>query len=72
MRDYPPEYDLLTEADVEDDRKCECGRGEKYEQHDYYGIYAGRMCDQCFREKYKQGPYFDAAYAGESLDEEEW
>jgi hypothetical protein len=72
MSDYPPEYDLLTEADVEDDRMCECGRSEKYEQHDYYGIYAGRMCDQCFKEKYKQGPYFDPAYAGESLEEGEW
>lgn len=52
-------------------RMCECGRGEKYEQHDYYGIYAGRMCDQCFKERYKQGPYFDPAYAGESLEEGE-
>jgi hypothetical protein len=50
MMDYPPEYDLLTEADVEGDRMCECGRSEKY----------------------KQGPYFDEAYAGESLEPEPW
>lgn len=38
---------------AKDDHMCECGRNEKYEQQDYYGIYAGRMCDQCFREKFK-------------------
>lgn len=46
---------------------CWCGRDQHYPQHDYYGIYAGKMCDQCFEEKYVQGPY-DYAGAGESLD----
>lgn len=40
-----------------DDNKCYCGRGEMERQYDYYGIYAGKMCDKCFKEKYKQGPY---------------
>lgn len=41
---------------------CSCGEGWIHEQYDYYGIYAGRMCDACFRRKYKQGPYNDPGY----------
>lgn len=52
-------------------RICQCG-ADAYEQHDHYGIYAGMMCDKCFRRKYKQGPYFDSAFAGESLEPEEY
>lgn len=46
---------------------CECG-GYADEQYDFYGIYAGRMCDDCFSKAYNTGPYFDASYAGESLE----
>jgi len=31
---------------------CRCGRGDIYEQYSY-GIYAGRMCDACAYEKYR-------------------
>ena len=41
----------------EEDNLCVCGRGEAERQYDYYGIYAGKMCDKCFKEKYKQGAY---------------
>ena len=37
--------------------ECNCGRGSCHEQFDFYGIYAGRMCDLCFEEKYKQNDY---------------
>ncbi|MFZ8933222.1 MAG: hypothetical protein ACO2ZP_04920 [Bacteriovoracaceae bacterium] len=47
--------------------ECSCGRGQREEQYDHYGIYAGKMCDQCFKEKYKQGPYEH----DEPLDEED-
>ena len=47
--------------------ECTCGRGPHYPQHDYYGIYAGKMCDECFEEKYIQGPY-DFSGAGERLE----
>lgn len=33
-------------------RMCRCGRGEAEEQYSY-GIYAGRMCDACAYEKYR-------------------
>ena len=46
---------------------CWCGRDHAFPQHDYYGIYAGKMCSECFEEKYIQGPY-DYAGAGESLE----
>lgn len=50
--------------------KCSCGE-PAYTQHDHYGIYAGKSCDECFEKNFKQGPYFDPGYAGESL-EEDW
>jgi len=49
--------------------QCECGRGQAEPQDDHYGIYCGRMCDKCFQDKYKQDDYYDASYAGESLEE---
>lgn len=37
---------------------CQCGSGQnKEEQYDYHGIYAGRMCDKCFKEKFRQDDY---------------
>jgi hypothetical protein len=53
------------------DEKCECGSGQYIEaQYDNYGIYCGKMCDVCFKRKYRQDDYFDASYAGESLEED--
>lgn len=66
-------FDFVEHARLERNRLagiCSCGRGWAYEQHDHYGIYAGKMCDDCFGEKYRQGAYFDSGYAGESLDED--
>jgi hypothetical protein len=51
--------------------KCPCGKGIAEEQHDYYGIYAGKMCDRCFESKFRQGPYYDYLDAGEQLEEED-
>ena len=37
---------------------CQCGSGQnKEEQYDFHGIYAGRMCDKCFKEKFRQDDY---------------
>lgn len=37
---------------------CQCGSGQnKEEQYDYHGIYAGRMCDKCFKKKFRQDDY---------------
>lgn len=66
-------FDFLEHAHAEINRLagvCSCGKGWAWEQYDYYGIYAGRMCDDCFGEKYRQDAYFDPGYAGESLDED--
>jgi len=68
---------FVTEAKFEGPQKCtcrhaDCDRGRVYEQYDHYGIYAGKMSDHCFERSFKQGPYFDAGYAGESLDAEPW
>lgn len=52
-----------------DCRRDDCDRGRAYAQYDHYGIYAGKMSDHCFERSFKQGPYFDAGYAGESLEE---
>ena len=46
-------FDYLN--DEED--MCSCSRGEAEEQHDYYGIYCGKMCKDCFKEKYRQDAY---------------
>lgn len=65
MADY---YDRLEDDGPSEPYDCSCGEGYRTEQYDYYGIYAGKMCDECYRSKYKQGPYFDGGYAGESLE----
>jgi hypothetical protein len=42
------------------------------EQFDPYGIYGGRWHDSCW-DKFGYGNFkFDAAYAGESLEEEDY
>ncbi len=59
-------------ANCIDDIDCDCGRGDRQRQYDAYGIYCGFMCDRCFGEKYKQYRYFDAGFAGECLEPEDY
>lgn len=40
-----------------DNELCSCGRDTWDEQYDFHGIYCGKMCDKCFKEKYKQHDY---------------
>jgi len=50
---------------------CECGKGERFPQYDRYGIYCGKMCDECYEAKYACADpewQFDPGDAGESLD----
>ena len=47
--------------------KCGCGK-EATEQYDYHGIYAGKMCDKCFGEKYVQDDY--TLYSDENIDDD--
>jgi hypothetical protein len=58
-------------------RGCEEEANNKYEfeRKDAYGIYTGLYCDKCYDDPqkytYKKDRYFDPAYAGERLEEEE-
>jgi hypothetical protein len=52
--------------------RCREKGSVSYEQYDAYGIYAGTMCDACFKKDYRQDRYFDPDYAGERLEEEEY
>jgi hypothetical protein len=51
-----------------ENEKCECGSKNIERQYDQYNIYCGKMCDKCFNKKYNHND-FDAAYCGESLEE---
>jgi hypothetical protein len=57
---------------MDQDQKCSCKRGIAVDQQDYYGIYAGKMCDKCFEEKYRQDAYYDYLDAGEHLEPEDY
>lgn len=35
---------------------CDCGK-DAHEQFDAHGVYAGRLCDRCFRQKFRQDRY---------------
>ena len=52
--------------------RCRKKGSVPHEQYDAYGIYAGKMCDACFKKDYRQDRYFDPDYAGERLEEEEY
>jgi len=58
-------------------RGCKEETDNKYELErcDAYGIYTGLYCDKCYDDPqkytYKKDRYFDPAYAGERLEEEE-
>ena len=58
-------------------RGCKKETDNKYELErcDAYGIYTGLYCDKCYDDPqkytYKKDRYFDPAYAGERLEEEE-
>lgn len=39
-------------------------------RYDHYGIYAGRLCDECWEKSgIRKDDYYDPDYAGESLEE---
>lgn len=46
---------------------CSCGKPVE-EQYDHYGIYCGRMCEEKFKQTYRQDAYADDGYC-EPLEE---
>ena len=44
-------------------------------RNDAYGIYTGLYCDKCYKDSnvytYKKDEYFDPAYAGERMEDED-
>ena len=60
---------------IERNKDCLAENGDCKEigeaRHDHYGIYAGRLCDKHWEQSsIRKDAYFDADYAGESLDGE--
>lgn len=53
---------------INEGRCTKCNKREGEERHDQYGIYAGFMCDKCWRESGMADFVFDPAYAGERLE----
>ena len=47
-------------------------------RYDHYGIQTGMYCDECYESNdsslypYRKDDYYDPAYAGEMLEEEDW
>tara|TARA_R100001530_G_scaffold93907_3_gene65171 strand:+ start:636 stop:782 length:147 start_codon:yes stop_codon:yes gene_type:complete len=47
-------------------------------RYDHYGIQTGMYCDKCYNSNdsslypYRKDDYYDPAYAGEMLEEEDW
>jgi len=65
-----PRYVSFNDRDI--CMRCQRQDSVPEEQYDAYGIYAGMMCDPCFKKAYRQDRYFDPDYAGERLEEEEY
>ena len=49
-----------------------CGKPRAEERYDRYGIYAGKKCDSCWKSSGIAEWMFDAGYAGESLEAEDY
>ena len=72
----PPSYepDDRTEAILRALRwVCsQCGKPDADERYDRYGIYAGKMCGLCWDATGIADWVFDAGYAGECLEPEDY
>ena len=74
--------ELLDAAETEEEHEAidralrwvctSCGKPGADERCDRYGIYAGKLCDPCWSVSGARTWVFDAAYAGERLEEEDY
>jgi hypothetical protein len=72
LRELEPETEAMEQA-IDQALRCvctSCGKPGGFERSDRYGIYAGRLCDPCWNVSGARTWVFDAAYAGESLEED--